>query len=444
MALVKLIVDFGDATVKMNALTRAGRPAAGKSKQKLRPTQFKDWHALLGNLALKAEKATDSLERMLAVCRAVVAFLTQLLRPGVRYQDTPSVILGQHYLSHRELGAFHRGDLTRVYLQELCSYDPVEAPIPSGKYSNPGHTDIALWNLNFVPTAQAKQRKEGIIGSGLPYLEVALVGGGAIEFPRHAEKYTFTLPSLILTSPLNEECPLDYEGTIAVECPATGLRTVLKFKPWQEGTVKGEVRKFAGEGEMKIARIDGRWQTQIVAHGLENSTEGTLYDTADFPPELVLPPVINLTSPGPQTVPRFWSSVIEAALYVDTHDADKAGKAAGELAASLPEGLRAALLYTTPEGPLRATQPKYDDEESKLAAKDPRPVPPASRVQRALGRALRYQLQYLVQSVNQQALEEEIEEMRPSTKSGSLAAMDGSLRSLDAGPSSSGGASLSS
>ena len=424
----------------MNGLPRPGRPAAAKNKQKFSPTHSKDWHAVLGNLALKAEKATDSLERMLAVCRAVIAFLTHLLRPGTRYQDTPSVILGQHYLSHRELGAFHRGDLTRVYLQELCSYDPVEAPIPSSKYRQPGHTDIATWSFNFVPTARAKVRKEGIIGSGLPYLEVAWVGGGNIEFPRHAETYNFTLPSLILTSPMSEECPLDFEGTIAVECAATGLRTVLKFKPWQEGFVKGEVRRLAGDGEVKIARVEGRWQSQISAFGLENSTEGVLFDITDFPPPLVMPPVIDLAKPGPQTIPRFWSAVIEAAIYVDTHDADKAGKAAGELAAGLPEALRAALLYTAPEGPLRTTKPKYDDEEARLAAKDPRPLPPASRVQRAIGRALRYQLKYIVQSITQLALEEEIQEMKPMPQTGSMITAAGSGSSGGAGASSSGGA----
>jgi len=50
-------------------MPRTGRAAAAKSKSKPGQTQMKDWHASLGGLALKAEKATDSLERMLAVCR---------------------------------------------------------------------------------------------------------------------------------------------------------------------------------------------------------------------------------------------------------------------------------------------------------------------------------------------------------------------------------------
>ena len=53
----------------MSLMQRTGRPAPGKSKAKPGPTQMKDWHTSLGGLALKAEKATDSLERMLAVCR---------------------------------------------------------------------------------------------------------------------------------------------------------------------------------------------------------------------------------------------------------------------------------------------------------------------------------------------------------------------------------------
>ena len=36
--------------------------------------QIRDWHSVMGSLVLKAERATDSLERMLAVCRCVENF----------------------------------------------------------------------------------------------------------------------------------------------------------------------------------------------------------------------------------------------------------------------------------------------------------------------------------------------------------------------------------
>ena len=318
-------------------------------------------------------------------------------------------MLGQHYLSHRELGTFHRGDLTRVYLQELCAYAPDDGPTDPVKYSATGHVDVATWNFDFTPVAHARVRKEGIIGTGLPFVEVSLQGGGSMDFPRHAERYTFTLPSLILASPLNEECPLDYDGVCSIECAATGLRTVLKFKAWREGFVKGEVSRLAGEGESKIARLEGHWQTQITAYGLNNRTEGTLYDSNDFLPVLQLPPVINLQQPGPQTIPRLWSSVIEAVLYLDKEEAEKGGKSAAELNAALPETLKSSLLFFPPEVPVKDRE--FNEEEARIVAQDSRPLPPASRVQRGLGRDLRYQLHYRIQSITTVALEQEVQEM---------------------------------
>lgn len=427
-------------------MPRTGRPAPGKSKAKPGPTQIKDWHASLGGLALKAEKATDSLERMLAVCRSTLAFLNNLLRPGTRYQDTPCIILGQHYLSHRELGIFHRGDLTRVYLQELCTYDPVEAPIPcASKYRTPGHTDVATWKFNIQPVAHAKLRKEGSLlnSTGIPYIEVALQGErlGQLEFTRHAETYQITsLPSILLAAPLQEQCPLDFDGICNIECAATGLRAVLKFKPWvqqqqQEGggggqgavaAVKGEVRRLLGDGDTKIAKFEGHWQNRIIAQGLENNSEGVLFDIQDFPPvPTALPPSINLANPGPRTVARFWSAVIEAILYLDKEAAEKGGKSVVEMVNSLlTDELRKSLLYTPPSimpngaaginksgGGGTKEKNTHEDAGVEIAAQDSRPLPPAIRLQRALGRCLSYQLQYVVQSLTQAALEKESAEM---------------------------------
>lgn len=343
-----------------------------------------------------------------------MALLTHLLRPGTRFGDTPCVILGQHYLSHRELGIMHRGDMTRVYLQELCAYDPVEAPVPvPQKYDAPGHADVAVWRVGFAPVAKVRTRKEGLIGSGQPFLEVALPGGGALEFSRHAERYEFTLPNLILNNPLAGQCTADFEGACGVECPATGLRAALKFRPG--GAVKGEVRRLAGEGEVRVARVEGSWQGQILAYGLEAAAEGVLYDIADFPPVPPMPPAINLRNPGPQTAPRFWSAVLEAVLYADKEEAERAGRAAGELAAALPEALRGALMFAAAgDGATKPGQgPIHEEAEAKAAAADSRPLPPAVKLQRAQGRSLRYQLQYAVQAVSQAALEGEAEELAP-------------------------------
>jgi hypothetical protein len=355
-------------------------------------------------------------------------------------------MLGQHYLSHRELGIFHRGDLTRVYLQELCTYDPVEAPIPcTYKYQTQGHTDVATWKFNIQPVAHAKLRKEGSLlnSTETPYVEVALQGEGLgqLEFTRHAETYQITsLPSIILAAPLQEQCPLDFDGICNIECAATGLRAVLKFKPWvqqqQEGggggpgavaAVKGEVRRLSGDGETKIAKFKGHWQNQITVQGLENNSEGILFDIQDFPPVFTtLPPSINLANPGPQTVARFWSALIESILYLDKDEVERGGKSVVEMVNSLlTDELRKSLLYTPSSsvsngavgnnmhgnGVTKEKKIEYEDADAEIAAQDSRPLPPAIRLQRALGRCLSYQLQYVVQSLTQAALEKESEEM---------------------------------
>lgn len=394
------------------------QPKAGLSKSKpgvAMPTQSRDWYAVQGGQLLKAEKATDSVERMLAVCRSLMDFLVDLLRPGIRYADTPSVILGQHYLSHRDLGTLYRGDVTRAYVQELCSFDPVEGPIPCNKYKAPGHQDVARLNIHFVPRAQARLRKEGIIGSGLPYVEVALPGSGVIAFPRHAEEYTFKLPSIVLVSPCSEECPVDFDGTLSIECPATGLRADLRFKPWKDSQVKGEVTRLAFLGDKtqpQVVKIEGRWDDQVMAYGLEISSEGVLFDAADCPlPQIQVPVTVCLATPGPRVVPRFWSALLEALLYTDMAEAERLGKKTAELVGAIPGFLKKSLMYDIPEGPPRNSKASADDELSRLVARDRRPLPPASRAQHAMGRTLRYHLQLQVQAISQTALEEEIAEL---------------------------------
>ena len=43
----------------------------------------------------------------LTSCRVLLCWLTDLMRPGRGFQDTPVVTLGFHALSHRDMGASH-------------------------------------------------------------------------------------------------------------------------------------------------------------------------------------------------------------------------------------------------------------------------------------------------------------------------------------------------
>lgn len=56
-----------------------------------------------GNLLLSLQHAPSSLERLLSVAKLSVSFLADLLRRSEDAQDTPLLLLGHHYLSHRVL-----------------------------------------------------------------------------------------------------------------------------------------------------------------------------------------------------------------------------------------------------------------------------------------------------------------------------------------------------
>ena len=287
-------------------------------------------------------------------CRIVLTFMTQIMKPGKRFQDTPTVILGHHYLSHRELhGEFHRGDQTRSYLQEICAYDPVEAPITPKEYVSEGHCDIATWHAQIVPKAFARVRKEGIMSAIVqPYVEIEFDGVGTVKYMRHDEEYSFNFPSLILSNPQTEYCPLDLEGTVQIMCEATGLQTELRFKPWREEYVKGEVSSLLGDGRQVVAKIEGNWDSSVSVSSMTADASGVLFSTSDDPPPISAPPVINLSKPGPQTMCKLWSAILESILYVDsTAISGAASKKVAEMIATFPMLLRHSLMYEVPENP---------------------------------------------------------------------------------------------
>eukprot|EP00889_Picochlorum_renovo_P005309 jgi/Picre1/32339/NNA_007685.t1 len=233
-----------------------------------------DHHALLSKLLLKAEKSPDSLERMLAVTRLVLTFISQIVKPGKRSQDIPT------------------GDHTRSYLQELCAYDPVEAPIRPRTYYDEGHSEVATCTVRVIPRACAKLRREGILlgGTGQSYIEIAMEGQGKIRYPRHDEEYEFELPSVILNDPLAGTCTIDLDGVVEIDCQATGLRTELKFKPWRGEYVKGEVKSLLGSGMQTVAHIEGHWDADVSVHSVTGDATGVVFSTSEDPPKLQIPP----------------------------------------------------------------------------------------------------------------------------------------------------------
>lgn len=363
-----------------------------------------DRHTQLSSLLLNAEKASDSLERMLAVCRAVFCFITDVIRPGRGFQDVPVVVLGQHYLSHRELSEKWKGDPTRVYLQEICAYDPSYGATMPGKYKKEGHTEISRLALKIAPVCRAKVKKEGLIGTtAMAYIECSFEGESSISFRRHAERYLITLPSLILIPPTSAQpgdfgkaWTMDIDGTATVQCRDTGLEGELKFKAFQDHRVKGTIYRLAGEGTQRVAKVEGQWDGQVEAQSLEQEASGILFDIADLPPSLPYPLSVNISQPGPRFLTRLWSAILESLLYATAASGE--GKRAVDLVSILPVLMRKSLLYEVAEG-AKGNKAELDGEAADAVAEDTRPLPPITKIQRAMGQSPIYQLHYRVQAI---------------------------------------------
>jgi len=401
-----------------------------------------DVHALLPRLMLQAEKSPDSLERMLAVTRLYFTFLAQLMKPGSKFGDIPTVVLGEHYLSHRNLsGELHRGDNARSYLQEICAYDAVEAPIPTGYATDTaGHVDVGMMSVNLVPKASVKSAK--VDGSVKVYVEVSFGGAGAGEEPspsasasasasssrknsvyyhRHDEEYVFTVPSLLLTDISKHtasRCRLDLEGSCSITCQATGLETSLRFKPFRDEYVKGEIKTLLGDGSVTLARLEGNWDDAVSVKSTTGDASGVVFSAKDDTPAVSVPPTINLSEPGPRVMRRLWAAILETLLYASVADRERKGGEAHGLAAALKYSLLTkSLMYSIPDNPQGksaladgAGGDANDPTSNYAAALDKRPLPPVCKIQRALGRVLTYQLQYRLQAVSWDALggEEEV------------------------------------
>ena len=140
---------------------------------------------------------------------------------------------------------------------------------------------------------------------------------------------------------------------------------------------------------------------------------GVVFSASDDPPGISVPPTINLSEPGPRVMRRLWAAILETLMYASVSDKERKGGDAYGLAAALKDSLlKKSLMYSIPDNPQgkSALQDGGDpsDPTSQLAAAlDKRPLPPVSKIQRALGRVLTYQQQYRLQGINWDALNAE-------------------------------------
>lgn len=136
----------------------------------------------------------------------------------------------------------------------------------------------------------------------LPQIELG--GRGTVDFPRHMEKYDFSLPDLVFQSPLSQECPVGLSGVklgvkepshcaivsgvdanllhsagdISLKCPAIGLSAVLSLYP--DGGCKGSIGQLAGSGTETICKLMGSWNGTVIAESIGQVWSSTNLNTA--------------------------------------------------------------------------------------------------------------------------------------------------------------------
>ena len=76
-------------------------------------------YAKWAKLLQAAEAAPDSEERMLGVCRLMLCFCTDMLRPSNHFADKPSNILERHQVHKSQLGKFVDAEKAQVPIGTL-------------------------------------------------------------------------------------------------------------------------------------------------------------------------------------------------------------------------------------------------------------------------------------------------------------------------------------
>ncbi|KAG1659542.1 hypothetical protein FOA52_016165 [Chlamydomonas sp. UWO 241] len=402
--------------------------------------------------------SAEPVSRLLSVARTALGLMCDVTRPselmgqggrgGADAGQTPVTLLGQHYLSHRELGSAHSpgGGSQRVYLQEICTFDAAEVPKQVPRIGREGAVPLASLHWWVDPSARVVVSR---LGGRAPRVKVSLSGGGRVCFhaagtpgvsaaagggPDQAgaaqEDYTFTLPNLVLHDPLSSACAVRWKGTMVVEGPGGGL--VARLNLSGEGEVSGvlEARVSADAKAVRVGAFRGSLSTSVhvATSGAGLGMEGTVYDAASG---AALITTLDLRALGPMRLPRLWSAIHDALLYADPA-LGAGGKAADALASALtshlpalsfsalhsrdmgaPGGAAGAGAAAGPGGaavaggggadngsssddeqppPLQTAGSAGAETRGNLSGPDTRAVPPCYKAERAAGKHLRYQL----------------------------------------------------
>ncbi|GMH37007.1 hypothetical protein BSKO_04880 [Bryopsis sp. KO-2023] len=350
-----------------------------KKKPRERVVARKDVYWSHGSLISAAESTQESLDRMLAVARVILTFLTDILKPSDDAEDAPLHFLGAHYLTHREIEAEANGATRRALVHEICSLDAEETPL---KRAFPGNL-CGVFRADIRPVACA----QGKTLSRKSFVKVELQGKGKVSFSRHMEEYEFNFPDVVFEDPLSEACRVFLKGDVVFKCASTGLSCVLNF--FRDGGLKGSIERLAGNGWESVCKMSGQWTGNIDAHGLEQDSKAALFEAGEKPG---VQESVDLSQLGPMRLPRLWTAIHDALVYC--HPKNATNRAGERLAQTL-----SALKVLTPDsmGEVGALETGDSDEEEgeeeNSGEVDNRDLPPSVKAEHRKGHCMGYALE---------------------------------------------------
>ncbi|GAX80360.1 hypothetical protein CEUSTIGMA_g7799.t1 [Chlamydomonas eustigma] len=328
------------------SLTSAARLKKSNPSQPVTVRQDMYYHT--GSILQQAQLTAEPLPRLIAVLKLVLHLICDAVRPattlqmkesqkgrapatlGPDPQNTPVAMLGQHYLTQRDLCRYSDGSVDRVYVQEICTFDKEEGPKKLRKLEKEGASPLSALTWWVDPTARAKHKRMG----GVNYVKVSMTGGGRVSFvaeslqadqevssaaaaaaaaskaliTQEQDVYEFSIPTLVLLEPLSGNCALEWKGyditrsnigylaikhrptthpsgKLSVLCRQSGLTAILQIK--EGGEVKGiiEAVEAGPPGSLleirsnKIGTVSGDWRKEVTVSCLGLGLEGVVHTT---------------------------------------------------------------------------------------------------------------------------------------------------------------------
>ncbi|CAG9461073.1 unnamed protein product [Pedinophyceae sp. YPF-701] len=384
------------------------RPAASRAQKRRKTPSVllqRDVFARHGASLALAEKADESLDRMLLVVRFLLQLCADVARPHPSVDHLPLATMGTHYVGQRQLGP-HGAGTVLLHIQEMAFYDGEEV---EPYCRRPEGSLRAFMDINARPQAKVKG---GRLRRSVA-IRVQLRARCKVTMPSHAETYVFELPDVLIMDPMGTAASaIELQGDVKISAPANGLSCTMQFRPGAR--VDGFVERLNGLATERVCTLSGAWDGEVHASSAVLGATGLVF-TAVAPGQPPVQRSVDLRRFGPRQLPRLWTAIHDALYSMEPGDASAGAlpqQALREVRAELSDlTIRSQLAGGAPgllaaQGAAEAGKPagagRDVDGDSDSDDSDDEGLPPRSVVQmppciwamKKQGRAMWWRLQY--------------------------------------------------